>query len=113
MPTIYASGDEPFGRNLPLSRTIRLGLREDGFRSPVIAAGGIQAFEFAEAALQRGDCEVVASARKSLADPDWFLKARLGRGDWVRRCPFTNYCESLEQQPRDVTYRLWGPLGRR
>lgn len=107
MPTIYASGEGPFGRNLPLSAALRRALRTRGFQTPVIAAGGIQTFELAEAALLRGDCDLVASARGSLADPDWFLKARLGLGREVRRCQFTNYCEGLDQQHKEVTCRLW------
>ena len=49
----------------------------------------------------------VAAARQSLADPDWFLKVRLGRGSEVRRCEFTNYCEALDQQHKQVTCKLW------
>ena len=47
------------------------------------------------------------SARQSLADPDWFRKLRLGRGDEVRRCVFTNYCEGLDQVHKPVTCKLW------
>lgn len=107
MPTIYASPPGPFGRNLPLSRAIRSAVRDAGHETPVVGAGGIQTFELAEAALAQGDCDLVASARGSLADPDWFLKARLGRGAEVRRCQFTNYCEGLDQQHKEVTCRLW------
>lgn len=107
MPTIYASSPGPFGRNLPLSRALRSAVRAAGHEIPVVGAGGIQTFELAEAALLRGDCDLVASARGSLADPDWFLKARLGLGHEVRRCQFTNYCEGLDQQHQAVTCRLW------
>lgn len=107
MPTVYTSPPGPFGRNLPLAGAVRRALREDGHATPVVAAGGIQTFEHAEAALARGDCDLVASARGSLADPDWFRKARLGLGEQVRRCQFTNYCEGLDQQHRAVTCRLW------
>jgi hypothetical protein len=48
-----------------------------------------------------------AAARQSLADPDWFLKARLGRGEEVRVCEFTNYCEGLDQKHTQVTCKLW------
>jgi dimethylglycine catabolism A len=52
----------------------------------------------------------VAAARQSLADPDWFRKIRLGRGDEVRRCLFTNYCEGLDQAHKAVTCQLWDRL---
>src|SRR5204862_6027301 len=64
-------------------------------------------FEIAENALQSGVCDFVASARQSLADPDWFAKVELGRGAEVRRCKFTNYCEGLDQSHRQVTCQLW------
>ena len=54
----------------------------------------------------------MASARQSLADPDWFLKALLGRGSEVRRCEFTNYCEALDQRHEAVTCKLWDRVGR-
>ena len=59
------------------------------------------------AAMIAGDADIVASARQSLADPDWFLKMREGSGDQIRRCEFTNYCEALDQQHKQVTCKLW------
>ena len=57
--------------------------------------------------LARGDADIVASARQTLADPDWFAKMRAGRGAEIRRCEFTNYCEALDQQHKQVTCKLW------
>jgi hypothetical protein len=31
----------------------------------------------------------------------------LGRGDDIRRCVYTNYCEGLDQKHRQVTCQLW------
>ena len=107
MPTIYSDARGPFGRNLALARAIRAGLRADGLLTPVVGAGGIASFDQAEAALAAGDCDVVASARQTLADPDWFAKLEAGRGDAVRRCEFTNYCEALDQRHEPVTCKLW------
>ena len=73
-------------------------------------SGGISTFEQAEALLHEGAADVVASARQSLADPDWFRKLRLGLGDEVRRCVFTNYCEGLDQVHKPVTCKLWDHL---
>ncbi len=61
--------------------------------------------------MARGDADFVAAARQSLADPDWFEKIRLGRGDKVRRCTYTNYCEALDQRHKAVTCKLWDRLG--
>ncbi len=107
MPTVISDARGPFGRNLPLAAAVRAAVRAAGFDTPVVAAGGIGTFAQAEAALAAGACDIVAAARASLADPDWFLKARLGRGGEVRRCAYTNYCEALDQQHKQVTCKLW------
>lgn len=107
MPTIYSDARGPFGRNLPLARAIRTAVRDAGYTTPVVGAGGISDFTRAEAALVDGDCDLVASARQSLADPDWWLKLRMGAGAEIRRCEFTNYCEALDQQHKQVTCKLW------
>lgn len=106
MPTVRIEGG-PFGRNLPLSSSIRRALRDQGLPTPVVGAGGIGTFELAEQALQDGDCDLVGAARQSLADPDWWRKIEEGRGASVRRCIFTNYCEGLDQRHKQVTCQLW------
>jgi 2,4-dienoyl-CoA reductase-like NADH-dependent reductase (Old Yellow Enzyme family) len=107
MPTVLSDELGPFGRNLNLSREVKRAVNEAGFRVPVVAAGGIGTFELAEEILRRGDADIVGAARQSLADPDWFLKVRAGRGAEVRRCTFTNYCEALDQSHKQVTCKLW------
>ena len=107
MPTVRIDAAGPFARNVPLARAIRAALRTDGHTTPVVTAGGICTFEQAEGILQRGDADLVGSARQALADPDWFLKMRLGRGREIRRCVFTNYCEGLDQMHKQVTCKLW------
>ena len=107
MPTIYSDARGPFSRNVDLARTIRASVRGAGLSTPVVTAGGIGTFEEAEGALARGDADLVASARQTLADPDWFAKIRAGRGGDIRRCEFTNYCEALDQQHKQVTCKLW------
>jgi 2,4-dienoyl-CoA reductase-like NADH-dependent reductase (Old Yellow Enzyme family) len=107
MPTIYSDQRGPFSRNTNIAATIRAAVREAGFETPIVSAGGISEFGQAEAVLERGEADFVASARQSLADPDWFLKMRQGKGSEVRRCEFTNYCEALDQQHKQVTCKLW------
>ncbi len=107
MPTIYSDPRGPFGRNASIAGTIRAAVRDAGLPTPVVAAGGICEFAQAEGVLARGEADFVASARQTLADPDWFLKIREGRGAEVRRCEFTNYCEALDQQHKQVTCKLW------
>jgi len=107
MPTVKIDEPGPFGRNLPLSREIRDAVRQVDPGVPVVGCGGIGTFAEAEAALERGDCDIVAAARQSLADPDWWRKIALGRGAEVRRCIYTNYCEGLDQKHKEVTCQLW------
>jgi 2,4-dienoyl-CoA reductase-like NADH-dependent reductase (Old Yellow Enzyme family) len=90
-----------------LARDIRAAVRAAGLETPIVTAGGIASFEQAEAILRDGHADVVAAARQSLADPDWFKKVELGRGAEVRRCKFTNYCEGLDQKHKEVTCQLW------
>ncbi len=107
MPTMKHAAEGLFGRNLPLSRTIRDVVRAEGCETPVVGSGAINTFELAEASLARGDCDFVAAARQSLADPDWWLKMEQGRGEEIRRCIYTNYCEALDQRHLQVTCQLW------
>ena len=107
MPTVRSDARGPFSRNAHLARDIRNAVRAAGHDTPIVTAGGIASFEQAEAILRDGHADVVAAARQSLADPDWFRKVELGRGAEVRRCKFTNYCEGLDQKHKEVTCQLW------
>ncbi|HEV2863244.1 MAG TPA: hypothetical protein VGX48_19680 [Pyrinomonadaceae bacterium] len=113
MPTIISDERGPFGRSLALVRDIKRAVTASGHATPVVAAGGVGTFELAEEILRNGDADIVAAARQSLADPDWFLKIRMGRGDEVRRCTYTNYCEALDQMHKQVTCKLWDRTGLR
>ena len=107
MPTVHSDEIGPFGRNIPLARAIKEAINGASYTIPVVAAGGIDSFVQAEGILQRGEADIIASARQCLADPDWFLKMRVGRGSEIRRCHFTNYCEALDQKHKQVTCKLW------
>lgn len=111
MPTVRSDAAGPFGRNIAATALVRQAVRAAGLGTPVVLCGGISTFEQAEAILLRGDADIVASARQSLADPDWFRKVRLGQGTLVRRCVFTNYCEGLDQVHKPVTCKLWDHKG--
>jgi 2,4-dienoyl-CoA reductase-like NADH-dependent reductase (Old Yellow Enzyme family) len=107
MPPVTSDERGPFGRNIPLAAAIRRAVNDAGHTTPVVTSGGIGTFELAESTLQRGEADLIAMARASLADPDWCLKVMRGRGDEVRRCNFTNYCEGLDQMHKQVTCKLW------
>ena len=107
MPTVLSDETGPFGRSVPLVAAINRAVKAAGFQTPVVAAGGISTFEQAEEILRLEQADVIGMARQALADPDWFVKVRLGRGAEVRRCTYTNYCEALDQAHRPVTCKLW------
>ena len=107
MPSYYSDAQGPFGRNLAPTGRIRTAIHERGLTTPLVATGGIHNFEQAEAVLTNGTADIVGFARQALADPDWFRKVATGRGDAVRLCLYTNYCEALDQRHRQVTCELW------
>jgi len=107
MPTTLSDARGPFSRSIPLVGAIKRAVDAAGFTTPIVATGGITTFEQSESILQSGDADIIGMARQALADPDWFVKVKLGRGDEVRRCTYTNYCEALDQAHRQVTCKLW------
>ena len=110
MPQYISDARGPFGRNIAATTAIRKAIRAAGYTTPIICAGGVHNFEMAENMLNSETCDIVGSARQSLADPDWFRKIQLGRGGEVRLCEFTNYCEGLDQKHKSVTCQLWDKL---
>ena len=107
MPTVLSDETGPFGRTVPLVAAIKRTVNTAGLDTPIVATGGITTFAQAEEILRRGDADIVGMARQALADPDWFMKVKIGRGNEVRRCTYTNYCEALDQAHRPVTCKLW------
>lgn len=110
MPAYISDARGPFGRNIEAGARIRRALHAAGFATPLVMVGGIHGFAQAEGILQREEADIIGTARQSLADPDWFLKVRLGRGDEVRVCEYSNYCEGLDQKHKQVTCKLWDRL---
>ncbi len=107
MPTVLSDAAGPFLRSVPLAAAVKRAVNDAGFTTPVVATGGISTFEQAESILREGHADIVGLARQALADPDWFVKVKSGRGNEVRRCTYTNYCEALDQAHRPVTCKLW------
>ena len=107
MPQYVSDETGPFGRNVPATASVRAAVRAAGHATPVVVAGGIHGFRQAESLLADGKADIVGFARQSLADPDWFLKVRLGRGAEAVVCEYTNYCEALDQKHVPVTCKLW------
>ena len=107
MPANISDNFGPFGRNIEPSGRIRNAVRDAGLDIPVVVTGGIHSFDFAEKILKDGNGDIIGAARQSMADPDWFRKVQLGRGNEVRLCTYSNYCEGLDQKHKLVTCKLW------
>jgi 2,4-dienoyl-CoA reductase-like NADH-dependent reductase (Old Yellow Enzyme family) len=75
----------PLGEFLPLAHALR---DELGGGAAVIAASRINDPVQAEAALQAGDCDLVAMTRAMIADPDLVSKVQAGRR--IRHCVGAN-----------------------
>lgn len=82
----------PAGCFVPVARAVRERFETDGVRSnvglpvPVVAVGKLGYPDVAEAALRRGDCDMVMLGRPLLADPDWPSKAYAGHVADIRPC---------------------------
>ena len=107
MPQFVSDEQGPFGRNVAPAAKIHAAIRAAGCDTPLVVTGGMHGFAQAEAVLKEGKADIIGFARQSLADPDWFMKVRLGRGAEVRVCEFTNYCEAIDQKHEQVTCKLW------
>ncbi len=107
MPTVLSDEVGPFGRSVPLVAAIKQAVNGAGLQTPIVAVGGISTFEQAEEILRLNQADIIGMARQALADPDWPVKVLAGRGEEVRRCTYTNYCEALDQAHRPVTCKLW------
>lgn len=110
MPSYCSDAKGPFGRNREPAALVREAIRAAGSSTPTILAGGVHHFNQAEKSLELGEADIIGMARQALADPDWFAKVRSGRGETIRTCLYTNYCEALDQRHREVTCELWDRL---
>jgi len=61
-------------------------LSNAGLPVPVVAVGKLGYPDIAEAALRRGDCDMVMLGRPLLADPDWPVKAFAGKVEEICPC---------------------------
>ncbi len=75
------------GWRLPMARRIRAATGK-----PVLTAGVIRHPDFADAAIARGDTDIVSLGRAMLTDPEWANKARAGRAADIRPCTSCNWC---------------------
>ncbi|WP_322918651.1 FAD-dependent oxidoreductase [Nitrospirillum sp. BR 11164] len=75
------------GWRLPMARRIR-----EATGKPVICAGVIRHPEAADAAIARGDTDIISLGRALLADPLWPKKARAGKAGDIRPCTSCNWC---------------------
>ena len=80
-PENPAGGDTRFNPILHLAAAVRPALS-----IPVIGVGGLVDPADAEAALENGMADLVATGRALLADPEWAAKVAGGRGEEINLC---------------------------
>ena len=80
MPTVRSDERGPFGRNRDATRAVRDGGARRGVRDAGRPVGRHLDLRAGGGAARAGAADIIASARQSLADPDWFRKLRLGLG---------------------------------
>ena len=110
MPGYISDEAGPFGRNVEPVARIKAAVNSAGHATPVVVIGGIHGYQQAEDLLRQGKADIIGAARQSLADPDWYRKLKLGKGDQIRVCEYTNYCEGLDTKHKQVTCQLWDRL---
>lgn len=84
-----ASYRYPADFDIPLAARLRKAIDA---RVPLIGVGGVTRPENAEAALQRGDCDLVGMTRANIADPELVNKLKRGDDARVRQCVRANEC---------------------
>ena len=97
----------PDGLNVYLAEGVRAALRSRALQTPVVTTGKIRTPEFAEQILQDERADLIGMARQLLADPDWPVKVREGRGDAVVPCVYNNVCKALDERFHRVRCTLW------
>ena len=88
----HPPGSMPPGCFLEVARTVKDFFAANhivsnaGVEVPVVGVGKLGYPDLAEAALRRGDCDMVMLGRPLLADPEWPNKAFAGRVEDIRPC---------------------------
>ncbi len=67
-------------------------LKKQGVSIPVVAVGMIRSPEVAESIIANGKADLVALGRTLIADPDWPLKAELGKEREIKKCIGCSEC---------------------
>ncbi len=67
-------------------------LKKQGVSIPVVAVGMIRSPEVAESIIANGKADLVALGRTLIADPDWPLKAELGKEKEIKKCIGCSEC---------------------
>jgi len=74
---------------------------------PVIAVGGMEDANEAQAALRDGRCDLVALGRQMIADAAWPDKIRKGRQEEILRCTKCQKCFEMLSSHKPVGCDLW------
>lgn len=90
----------PNSVNVYLAEAIKKALREAGYNIPVMTAGKIPTPDIAEDILRSEKADLIGLCRPLVCDPEWPLKARLGRWNEIITCEYGNHCYRKWTGPR-------------
>ncbi|MEM0314171.1 MAG: NADH:flavin oxidoreductase, partial [Candidatus Bathyarchaeia archaeon] len=90
----------PNAVNVYLAEAIRKALRDAGYNIPVMTAGKIPTPDVAEEILRAGKADLIGLCRPLICDPEWPLKAKLGRWRDIVECEYGNHCYRKWTGPR-------------
>ena len=96
-PTGFTSTPECPTPYLPEIAKVSHACREKGLRSIIGASSGFHDPDIAEAALARGDCDLICMARSWICDPEYGRKIYAGRGEDVVPCIRCNKCHGSDE----------------
>ena len=108
MPTAISDAQGPFGRNRRRRRTRSAsGPRGRATNADRRRGRHLRPSSRPKRILDAARRTSIAAARQSLADPDWFRKMRLGRGDAGPALHLHELLRGLDQMHKQVTCQLW------
>lgn len=91
-PTGFTSSRNNPCPNLDVAAAVKESVKARGGKILVAASAGMQNPDFCEAAVRDGKCDIVASARTWICDPEYGTKLYEGRGEDVTPCVRCNKC---------------------
>lgn len=97
---------DPHGHNADHAAKVKAAVK----KSKVAVIGGINDPALCESIIAEGKADFTVLARQCFADPDFPVKAMMGRDEYIRRCVRCNNCyPGMPEHPTDIP--IWVRMG--